>query len=278
MSAASEPADAPGRPRTERADPPRRRAADLRPPPRARAARRLAGDGRRHPADARLHRGQLRSAACGPASGPRSAPPCWSSCSGWSGGRACSRRSAACSPSASRWPSRPRPGRPATSSCSASSATPRIGRGPAGVDRPAPAAGRRHRRVPRPQPPGRDGLALAARAAQPHRPGPREPAPDREPAIDPDTGVRDADPEPERHWRDDPRMLRAYSWLTVLWGGHVPAARARPGPAVPGRRGGAARARRPWCSACRSPAVEVVVTLWVVVPPAPAPLPGPEPA
>lgn len=30
---------------------------------------------------------------------------------------------------------------------------------------------------------------------------------------------RDLDPEPERHWRDDPRMLRAYSWLTVLWGG-----------------------------------------------------------
>ncbi|MFD2094146.1 DUF3159 domain-containing protein [Blastococcus deserti] len=30
---------------------------------------------------------------------------------------------------------------------------------------------------------------------------------------------RDADPEPERHWREDPRMLRAYSWLTVLWGG-----------------------------------------------------------
>jgi hypothetical protein len=23
----------------------------------------------------------------------------------------------------------------------------------------------------------------------------------------------------ERHWREDPRMLRAYSWLTVLWGG-----------------------------------------------------------
>ena len=23
----------------------------------------------------------------------------------------------------------------------------------------------------------------------------------------------------ERHWREDPRMLRAYGWLTVLWGG-----------------------------------------------------------
>jgi len=29
---------------------------------------------------------------------------------------------------------------------------------------------------------------------------------------------QDPDPEPERHWREDPRMLRAYSWLTVLWG------------------------------------------------------------
>lgn len=26
-----------------------------------------------------------------------------------------------------------------------------------------------------------------------------------------------AAPAPERHWRDDPRLLRAYSWLTVLW-------------------------------------------------------------
>jgi hypothetical protein len=38
------------------------------------------------------------------------------------------------------------------------------------------------------------------------------------PATDPATGRRPADPEPEQHWRDDPRMLRAYSWLTVLWG------------------------------------------------------------
>ncbi|MFQ1003775.1 DUF3159 domain-containing protein [Modestobacter sp. SSW1-42] len=27
------------------------------------------------------------------------------------------------------------------------------------------------------------------------------------------------DPEPEVHWRDDPRLMRAYGWLTVLWGG-----------------------------------------------------------
>jgi hypothetical protein len=40
-----------------------------------------------------------------------------------------------------------------------------------------------------------------------------------EPARDPAVARRDPDPEPERHWREDPRMLRAYSWLTVLWGG-----------------------------------------------------------
>jgi Protein of unknown function (DUF3159) len=26
------------------------------------------------------------------------------------------------------------------------------------------------------------------------------------------------DPDPELHWRDDPRLVRAYGWLTVLWG------------------------------------------------------------
>ena len=38
------------------------------------------------------------------------------------------------------------------------------------------------------------------------------------PPPDPETGRRPADPQPERHWREDPHMLRAYSWLTVLWG------------------------------------------------------------
>ena len=38
------------------------------------------------------------------------------------------------------------------------------------------------------------------------------------PEADPATGRRPADPAPERHWRDDRRMLRAYGWLTVLWG------------------------------------------------------------
>jgi hypothetical protein len=46
-----------------------------------------------------------------------------------------------------------------------------------------------------------------ARARLHHRP----PAPSAPP------GARPADPEPERHWRDDPRVVRAYGWLTVLW-------------------------------------------------------------
>ncbi|HEX2072983.1 MAG TPA: DUF3159 domain-containing protein [Geodermatophilus sp.] len=45
-----------------------------------------------------------------------------------------------------------------------------------------------------------------ARAALHHRPAP-----------DAATGVRPPDPAAERHWREDPRMLRAYTWLTLLW-------------------------------------------------------------
>jgi hypothetical protein len=42
--------------------------------------------------------------------------------------------------------------------------------------------------------------------------------------VEPDSGprgddARPADPGPRRPWREDPRMLRAYGWLTVLWGG-----------------------------------------------------------
>ena len=40
------------------------------------------------------------------------------------------------------------------------------------------------------------------------------------PAASPGAGPtqeRPADPEPERHWRDDPRVVRAYGWLTVMW-------------------------------------------------------------
>jgi hypothetical protein len=43
----------------------------------------------------------------------------------------------------------------------------------------------------------------------------RRPA-DRAAAARPARGA--AEPVPERHWREDPRLLRAYGWLTVLWG------------------------------------------------------------
>lgn len=32
------------------------------------------------------------------------------------------------------------------------------------------------------------------------------------------SGPREPDPEPERPWREDRRLMRAYSWLTVMWG------------------------------------------------------------
>ena len=37
-------------------------------------------------------------------------------------------------------------------------------------------------------------------------------------AAVPPPGERAADPEPEQHWREDRRLMRAYSWLTVMWG------------------------------------------------------------
>jgi hypothetical protein len=46
-------------------------------------------------------------------------------------------------------------------------------------------------------------------------PPPAAAAPD---GFDPETGRRAPDPAPEQHWRGDPRLLRAYTWLTVLWG------------------------------------------------------------
>jgi Protein of unknown function (DUF3159) len=46
-----------------------------------------------------------------------------------------------------------------------------------------------------------------AGATLPHRPPPA-----------PGPGRRPADPAPERHWREDPRMVRAYAWLTLMWG------------------------------------------------------------
>ena len=80
------------------------------------------------------------------------------------------------------------------------------------------------------------------------------------------------DPEPERHWREDPRLLRAYSWLTVLWGVTFLLRVAGAGAALPGRTTSRCSAPCRSCSGCRSPPSSVVVTLWVVVPAAPAPL------
>jgi hypothetical protein len=37
-----------------------------------------------------------------------------------------------------------------------------------------------------------------------------------EPAVA--AGPREPDPEPELPWREDRRLMRAYSWLTVMWG------------------------------------------------------------
>jgi hypothetical protein len=52
-----------------------------------------------------------------------------------------------------------------------------------------------------------------------HRlPGMRGPIGRRGAAAPEGAVPREPDPEPDRPWRDDPRMLRAYSWLTVLWG------------------------------------------------------------
>jgi hypothetical protein len=45
-------------------------------------------------------------------------------------------------------------------------------------------------------------------------PASAEPAPGAAAAPD----RRAADPAPERHWRQDRRMVRAYTWLTLLWG------------------------------------------------------------
>jgi hypothetical protein len=59
--------------------------------------------------------------------------------------------------------------------------------------------------------PGLRGRLDRARAAIRHEvPG--------DPPVDPATGRRDPDPVPDRPWREDPRLMRAYSWLTVLWG------------------------------------------------------------
>jgi hypothetical protein len=90
--------------------------------------------------------------------------------------------------------------------------------------------------------------------------------PGREPQLDQDTGLRDADPVAERHWRDDPRMLRAYSWLTVLWGGVFLVRAAVQGVLYLQSQGSDATDLGVVSLLLGLPvtAVEVVVTLWVV--------------
>ncbi len=64
---------------------------------------------------------------------------------------------------------------------------------------------------------------------------------------------REPDAAPDRHWRDDRRVLRAYTWLTVLWAG--PSWSASPSRAsCTGRTRSPCWAPRRSCSGCRSPA------------------------
>jgi len=85
-------------------------------------------------------------------------------------------------------------------------------------------------------------------------------------ARDPETGRREADPDPERHWREDPRLLRAYGWLTVLWGGVFLVRAAVQGYLYLGSENSDATDLGVVSLLLGLPvtAVEVVVTLWVV--------------
>jgi hypothetical protein len=83
---------------------------------------------------------------------------------------------------------------------------------------------------------------------------------------DPETGRARPDPEPERHWREDPRLLRAYGWLTVLWGGVFLARAAVQGYFYLGSENSDATDLGVVSLLLGLPvtAVEVLVTLWVV--------------
>jgi hypothetical protein len=98
----------------------------------------------------------------------------------------------------------------------------------------------------------RSRIDKARATLHPHRP----PATDR----------RDDDPQPERHWREDPRMLRAYAWLTVLWGGVFVVRAAVQGVLYLQSEGTNATDLGVVSLLLGLPitAVEVVVTLWVV--------------
>ncbi|MPQ96747.1 DUF3159 domain-containing protein [Modestobacter sp. I12A-02628] len=47
----------------------------------------------------------------------------------------------------------------------------------------------------------------------------RRPSAPPAPSMPSAPGARPRDAAPERHWRQDRRVLRAYTWLTVLWAG-----------------------------------------------------------
>ena len=83
----------------------------------------------------------------------------------------------------------------------------------------------------------------------------------------PEVPVRgEPDPAPERHWREDPRLLRAYGWLTVLWGGVFLVRAAVQGYLYLGSENSDATDLGVVSLLLGLPvtAVEVVVTLWVV--------------
>ncbi len=83
---------------------------------------------------------------------------------------------------------------------------------------------------------------------------------------DPDTGARAADPEAECHWRDDRRLVRAYGWLTVLWGVVFLVRAAITGPLYLQSEDGDATALGVVSLVLGIPVtvVELAVTLWVV--------------
>lgn len=83
---------------------------------------------------------------------------------------------------------------------------------------------------------------------------------------DPDTGERAADPEAECHWRDDRRLVRAYGWLTVMWGVVFLARAAITGPLYFQSEDGDATVLGVVSLLLGIPVtvVELAVTLWVV--------------
>jgi Protein of unknown function (DUF3159) len=74
---------------------------------------------------------------------------------------------------------------------------------------------------------------------------------------------REPDPEPEQHWRRDRRVLRAYTWLTLLWAATFIARVVVQGPLYSRNEVGLLGT---WSLLLGVPvtAVALVVTLWVV--------------